>query len=166
MILLILLFTGARQHPRHRLRPPKSKPAPAPAVTATPAAPATPAPQPAPSAERTLKRSCGRAFHLAENPVTRRYCPVYERVFPHLPELDQERASHLESLRNFDFTNLVFTVDKVESIDPATPSPGHLVRGHHDRRTQELASSSQIFQVRFAEEQEKWRIRSLEEVEP
>jgi hypothetical protein len=34
-----------------------------------------------------------------------------------------------------------------------------------NRRTQDLASGSQTFQVRFAKEMGKWRIRSLEEVE-
>ena len=35
-----------------------------------------------------------------------------------------------------------------------------------NRRNQELTSSSQTYQVRFAKELGKWRIRSLEEVEP
>ena len=92
------------------------------------------------------------------------FMSVYSLTYP---ELDDKRATTLKAWENFDFTNLVFTVDKVQSIDPDNAIAW--VTWYMDtknRRTQELSSGSQIFQVRFAKEQGKWRIRSLEEVEP
>ena len=73
----------------------------------------------------------------------------------------------MKAWERFDFTNLVFTVDKIQSIDPDNAIA--VVNWYMDtknRHTQELSSSSQSFQVRFAKELGKWRIRSLEEVEP
>ena len=61
----------------------------------------------------------------------------------------------------------MFTVDKIQPIDPDNAIAW--VTWYIDtknRRTQELSSSSQTYQVRFAKELGKWRIRSLEEVEP
>jgi hypothetical protein len=89
---------------------------------------------------------------------------VYSLTYP---ELDSKRTTTLQAWENFDFTNLVFTVDKVQSIDPDNAVAW--ITWYMDtknRRTQELSSGSQSFQVRFAKEQGKWRIRSLEEAEP
>ena len=92
------------------------------------------------------------------------FMSVYSLTYP---EVDNKRASTLKSWENFDFTNLVFTVDKVQSIDPDNAiAEVTWYMDTKNRRTQVLASSSQSFQVRFAKEQGKWRIRSLEEVEP
>ena len=91
------------------------------------------------------------------------FMSVYSLTYP---ELDDKRASTLKSWERFDFTNLVFTVDKIQSIDPDNAIAW--VTWYIDtknRRTQELSSSSQTYQVRFAKELGKWRIRSLEEVE-
>ena len=58
-------------------------------------------------------------------------------------------------------------VDKIQPIDPDNAiAEVTWYMDTKNRRTQELSSSSQIFQVRFAKEQGKWRIRFLEEVEP
>jgi hypothetical protein len=92
------------------------------------------------------------------------FMSVYSVTYP---ELDNKRASTLRAWERFDFNNLVFTVDKVQPIDSNNAIA--VVTWYMDtknRRTQDLSSSSQVFQVRFAKEQGKWRIRSLEEVEP
>jgi hypothetical protein len=81
--------------------------------------------------------------------------------------LDDKRSSTLKAWERFDFTNLVFTVDNIQSIDPDNAiAEVTWYMDTKNRRTQELSSSSQTFQVRFAKELGKWRIRSLEEVEP
>ena len=92
------------------------------------------------------------------------FMSVYSLTYP---ELDDKRANTLKAWESYDFTNLVFTVDKIQPIDPDNAIAW--VTWYMDtknRRTQELSSSSQTFQVRFAKEQGKWRIRSLDEVEP
>ncbi|OHE31840.1 MAG: hypothetical protein A3K40_01750 [Syntrophobacterales bacterium RIFOXYC2_FULL_60_23] len=80
--------------------------------------------------------------------------------------MEEKRASTLKAWERFDFTNLVFTVDKIQSIDPEN-AIGEITwyMDTKNRQTQDLASGSQTFQVRFAKELGKWRIRSLEEVE-
>ena len=58
------------------------------------------------------------------------------------------------------------TVDKIQPID--SDNAIATVTWYIDtknRRTQDLSSTTQTFQVRFAKESGKWRIRSLEEVE-
>ena len=170
IILLILLFTrGTSTPPAPAPAPKVEAPAPAPpAATATPAAPATPAPEPAPPAEANLKEQLQKELSILREAQLRKdivqFMSVYSLTYP---ELDDKRASTLKAWERYDFTNLVFTVDKIQPIDPDNAIAS--VTWYMDtknRRTQDLSSSSQTFQVRFAKEQGKWRIRSLEEVEP
>jgi len=166
IILLILLFTRGTTKPLPPAQAPKVEaPAPAPpAATATPAAPAT---QPATPAEADLQEQLQKELSLLREAQLRKdivlFMSVYSRTYP---ELDDKRTSTLKAWEGFDFTNLVFTVDKIQSIDPDNAIAW--VTWYMDtknRQTQELSSSSQTFQVRFAKELGKWRIRSLEEVE-
>jgi hypothetical protein len=158
VILLILLFTRGTSTP----------PAPAPKVEApAPSQPATPAPAPAPSAEADLKEQLQKELSVLREAQLRKdivqFMSVYSLTYP---ELDDKRASTLKSWERYDFTNLVFTIDKVQPIDPDNAIAR--VTWYMDtktRRNQDLSSSSQTFQVRFAKEMGKWRIRSLEEVE-
>jgi hypothetical protein len=166
IILLILLFTRGTT-----TAPP---PAPAPKVeapaTAPPAATATPAPpaaQPAATAEADLKEQLQKELSILREAQLRKdivlFMSVYSRTYP---ELDDKRTSTLKAWEDFDFTNLVFTVDKIQSIDPDNAIAW--VTWYMDtknRQSQELSSNSQTFQVRFANELGKWRIRTLEEVE-
>jgi hypothetical protein len=164
IILLILLFTrGTSTPPAPATAPKVEAPAPAP-----PAATATTAPEPAPSAEATLKEQLQKELSILRQAQLRKdivqFMSIYSLTYP---ELDGKRTSTLKAWERFDFTNLVFTVDKIQSIDPDNSIAE--VTWYIDtknRQTQELSSSSQTFQVRFAKEQGKWRIRSLEEVEP
>jgi hypothetical protein len=160
IILLILLFTRGTSTP--------PAPAPAPAAPAVaPSQPATPAPAPAPPAEANLKEQLQKELSILREAQLHKdivqFMSVYSLTYP---ELDDKRAGTLKSWERHDFTNLVFTIDKIQSIDPDNAIAW--VTWYIDtknRRTQDLSSSSQTYQVRFAKELGKWRIRSLEEVE-
>jgi hypothetical protein len=170
LILLILLFTRGTSTPPPPAAAPKAE---APAPPATTPAPAPPAATPAPSppaipAEATLKEQLQKELSILREAQLRKdivqFMSVYSLTYP---ELDDKRADTLKAWESYDFTNLVFTVDKIQDIDPDNAIAW--VTWYMDtknRRTQELASSSQTYQVRFAKEQDKWRIRSLDEVEP
>jgi hypothetical protein len=159
IILLILLFTrGTTKAPPPAQAPKVEAPAPAPpAATATPAAPA----------EAGLQEQLQKELSLLREAQLRKDIVLFMSVYSSTyPELDDKRASTLKAWEGFDFTNLVFTVDKIQSIDPDNAIAW--VTWYMDtknRQTQDLSSSSQTFQVRFAKELGKWRIRSLEEVE-
>jgi hypothetical protein len=172
IILLVLLFTRGTSTPPAPAPAPAPKveaPAPVPpATTATPAAPATPAPEPAPATEASLKEQLQKELSILREAQLRKDIVLFMSVYSlTYPELDNKRANTLKAWESFDFTNLVFTVDKIQPIDPDN-AIGEVTwyMDTKNRRTQELSSSSQIFQVRFAKEMGKWRIRSLEEVEP
>jgi Double zinc ribbon len=170
IILLILLFTrGTSTPPAPTPAPKVEAPAPAPpAATVTPTAPATPFPEPAPPAEANLKEQLQKELSILREAQLRKDIVLFMSVYSlTYPELDNKRASTLKSWERYDFTSLVFTVDKIQPIDPDNAIA--VVNWYIDtknRRTKVLSSSSQTFQVRFAKEQDKWRIRSLEEVEP
>ena len=170
IILLILLFTrGTSTPPAPAPAPKVEAPAPAPpAVTPAPSQSATPAPEPAPSPETTLKEHLQKELSVLREAQVRKdivqFMSIYSLTYP---KLNNKRARTLKDWERYDFTNLVFTIDKIQSIDPDNAIAW--VTWYIDtknRRTQNLSSSSQNFQVRFAKEQGKWRIRSLEEVEP
>ena len=58
------------------------------------------------------------------------FMSVYSLTYP---ELDEKRASTLKAWERFDFTNLVFTVDKIQPIDSDNAiAVGHLVHGHQE----------------------------------
>lgn len=164
IILLVLLFTrGASTPPAPAPAPKVEAPAPAP-----PAATVTPAPAPAPSAEAKLQEELQKELSILREAQLRKdivqFMSIYSLTYP---ELDKKRASTLKAWESFDFTNLVFTVDKIQSTGPDNSIAE--VTWYIDtknRQTQALSSGSQTFQVRFAKEQGKWRIRSLEEVKP
>ena len=165
VILLILLFTQGTSTPPAPAPAPKVE-APAPAPPAVVAAPSQPA-APAPPAEADLKEQLQKELSVLREAQLRKdivqFMSVYSLTYP---ELDDKRASTLKSWEGYDFTNLVFTIGKFQSINPDNAIAS--ITWYMDtknRRTQDLASGSQTFQVRFAKEMGKWRIRSLEEVE-
>jgi hypothetical protein len=126
---------------------------------------AVPAPEPAPPAAGLKEQlqdvlSAMREAQLQKDIV--QFMSVYSPMFP---GLDDKRAKTLASWQRYDYTNLVFTIDKTQSID--SDNALATITGYvdtKDRRMQDLSSSTQSFQVRFAREMGKWRIRSLEEV--
>ncbi len=170
IILLILLFTrGTTTPPAPAPAPKVEAPVPAPpAATATPTAPATPAPEPAPPAEANLKEQLHKELSILREAQLHKDIVLFMSVYSlTYPDLDGKRASTLKAWERYDFNNLVFTVDKIQPIDPDnTIAEVTWYMDTKNRRTQDLSSSSQSFQVRFAKEQGKWRIRSLEELEP
>ncbi|MFA4903789.1 MAG: zinc ribbon domain-containing protein [Desulfobaccales bacterium] len=167
IILLILLFSRDTSPPPAPPPVPKAEaPAPAPAVPA-PAAPAVPAPEQAPAAAPELKEQMQKVLSTLREAQMRKdivqFMSVYSVTYP---QLDAKRAETLKAWENFDFTNLVFTVDKVQPLDPDNALAW--VTWYIDtrnRRNQELTSYTQTYQVRFAKEMGNWRIRSLEEAE-
>lgn len=161
IILLILLFT------RGTSTPPAPTPAPkveAPALA--PGTPATPAPEPAPAAAGLKEQLQNVLSTLREAQLKHDIIKFMSVYSPTFPELENKRANTLKSWEHYDFTNLVFTIDEIQSIDPdnALVSVTWYI-DTRNRRTQNLSSSAQTFQVRFAKELGQWRIRSLEEME-
>ncbi len=180
LILLILLFTRGTSTPPPPAPAPKVEvPAPAPTPAPTPPAatpaPAPPAAPPAPGQpatpatppELSLKEQLQKEFSILREAQLHKdivqFMSVYSLTYP---GLDDKRTNTLNAWERFDFTNLVFTIDKIQTIDPDNVIAW--VTWYIDtrnRRTQEMSNSSQTYQVRFAKELGKWRIRSLEEVE-
>jgi type IV secretory pathway VirB10-like protein len=172
IILLILLFTrGTSTPPVPPPAPQAEAPAPAPAPPApaatAPAAPAPATPAPAAVTPDQLKEQLTKVLStLREAQLNRdiiQFMSAYSFTYP---ELDEKRASTLNAWENYDFTNLVFTIDKVQPVDADNAIAW--VTWYIDtknRKTHELANSTQTYKVRFAKELGKWRIRSLEEVE-
>jgi hypothetical protein len=87
------------------------------------------------------------------------FMSVYSAAFP---GYDLKRQETLKYWENYDFTNLVFTVDKVQAINS-----DHALAwvtwylDVQDRKTQELSSGTQRFQVQFLKEKGIWRISDL-----
>lgn len=168
ILLLILLFTRGFQPPATTPAPKAEAPAPTTAVPApAPAAPVT-GEKAAPISEQDLKEPLTETLSALReaqlNKDITKFMSVYSLTFP---ELDQKRAGTLKSWEAYDFTNLVYTLDKIQPINQDNVIAW--VTWYIDtrnRRTQELASASQTYQVRFAKEMGKWRIRALEEVTP
>jgi hypothetical protein len=165
IILLILLFTRSTSTPPAPAPAPKVE-APAPAPPAATLAPSKPAP-PAAAAEENLKEQLQKELSILREAQLRKDIVLFMSVYSlTYPELDSKRAGTLKSWENYDFTNLVFTIDKTQIIDPDNAIAWVTwFMDTRNRDTQDLASSSQSYQVRFAKELGKWRIRSLGVVE-
>ena len=164
VVLLIILFTRS-EAPKPPAEAPKAEaPAPPAAPPAPPAAATAPTPEAQPpSLKEQLQGVLGnmREARLNKNIIQLMNC--YSVTFPNLEE---KRRETLKSWENYDYTNMVFTIDEVQPLDQDNANVK--VTWYVDlrnRRTGELISSTQTFQVRFAKELGQWRIRSLEEVE-
>lgn len=164
LILLIVIFT--RTETPTPKAPPAAPKAEAPTPPAAAPAPASPAPAPeaqAPGLKEQLQGVLAnmRAARLNKDIIQLMNC--YSLTFPNLEE---KRRETLKSWDNYDYTNMVFTIDEVQPLD--ADNTNAKVTWYVDlrnRRTGELISSTQTFQVRFAKELGQWRIRSLEEIE-
>jgi hypothetical protein len=149
--LLILIFGRGAPTP----------PAPAPKASVAPAPASAPA---AADLKVQLQNVLATLRQAQMHKDIAKFMSVYSPTFL---GLENKRASTLESWEHHDFTNLVFTVDKIQTINPdnAVAWVTWYV-DTKDRRSQELSSSTQVYKVRFALEQGKWRIRALEEMKP
>jgi hypothetical protein len=150
--LLILLFTRGVSTPPTPTAP-------------TPNTSVAPGPAPAPAAA-TLKVQLQNVLATLRQAQMHKdivkFMSVYSLTFP---DLKSKRANTLKSWQHRDFTNLVFTVDKVQAINPDNAVAWVTwYIDTRDRRFQELSRSTQTYKVQFAREQGKWRIRALEEV--
>jgi hypothetical protein len=172
IILLILVFSRGTPPTPTPVPPQVAAPAPAPSAPppAAPKAPAAVAPGaptqavPAPAALKEQLQNVLATLREAQlHKDIIKFMSIYSLTYP---ELDDKRANTLKSWENYDYTNLVFTLDKIQPIDAdntiATVTWYVDVR---NRRTQELSSSSQTYEVRFTKELGNWRIRAIEEVE-
>jgi hypothetical protein len=163
--LLFLLFSRSASPPP--APPPVTKPE-APVPAPAPPAPTTPAdPREGTSEAPELKDQLQPVLSMLREAQMRKdiikFMSAYSLTYP---QLDNKRHATMKSWENFDFTNLVFTIDKVQLLDPNNALAG--ITWYIDTknlRTQEITSYSQTYQVRFSKEMGTWRIRSLNEVE-
>jgi hypothetical protein len=102
-----------------------------------------------------------REARLSKNIIQLMNC--YSVTFP---DLEEKRRETLKSWENYDYTNMVFTIDELQPLDAENSKT--TITWYVDfknRRTGELVSSTQTFQVRFAKELGQWRIRAVDETE-
>jgi hypothetical protein len=160
VILLVLLLTRTQAPtPSAPTVPPKAE-APAPPAPAPPATP--PAPQ-APGLKEELQ---GVLSTMREARLNKDIIKLMNCYSVTLPDLEDKRRETLKSWENYDYTNLVFTIDEIQplGVDNANAKVTWYV-DIKNRGTGELISSTQTYQVRFAKELGQWRVRSLEEIE-
>ena len=160
IILLIVLFS--------QTSPPPAPPVAAPQVAAPAPAPAPAVPTPAPAAPAAdLKEELQRVLSILREAQLKKNITEFMGVYSNtLPNYDQKRKDALEAWQNFDYATLVFTVDKVQAIDPNNALAW--VTWYMDirnRNNQELASATQTYQAQFVKEMGNWRIRELKEVQ-
>lgn len=172
ILLLILLFSRTTPPPAPPAAAPKVEaPAPVtPSPTPTPAPAVTPPPSPAPAPAapaEELKEQLQKVLSTLRDAQLKKniaeFMSVYSTTYPNY---DQKRKDALESWENYDYATLVFTVDKVQAIDPNNALAW--VTWYMDvrnRSNQELSSATQTYQARFVKELGNWRIRELKEVE-
>jgi hypothetical protein len=164
ILLLILLFSrGASPPPAPPPVPKTETPTPAPPAPTTPTDPGRQGSSTAPELKDQLQPvlSMLREAQMRKDIV--QFMSAYSLTYP---QLDTKRNATMKSWENYDFTNLVFTIDKVQLLDSDNALAA--ITWYIDtrnRRTQELKSYSQTYQVRFTKEMGKWRIHSLDEME-
>jgi len=171
LLLLILVFSRSDQPAPPAPQPPPKTEAPAPpAAPPTPpaAAPAPAPPAPAPEAKPAdLKEQLqGILAKMREARLNKDIILLMNCYSLTYPDVESKRREALKAWENYDYTNMVFTLDEVQPLD--ADNANAKITWYVDlrnRRTGELISSTQTFQVRFAKELGQWRIRSLEEAE-
>jgi hypothetical protein len=135
------------------------KPAPVP----PPVPPEKPVPPPEVSLQEQLS---GVLNHLREAQLKKDiylYMSCYSYVFP---ELDQKRRDALKYWENYNFTNLVYSLDGINPMGPDNAAAEITWEIQvQNRRTQALENLTQVYKVGFAKELGQWHIRSLEEKE-
>ncbi|MCX5892218.1 MAG: zinc ribbon domain-containing protein [Deltaproteobacteria bacterium] len=161
ILLLILIFSRTGPPPAPPAPAPQAE-APAPAVTP----PAAPAPAPAAAGE-ALQEQLQKVLSTLRDAQLKKNLTEFMSVYSAtLPNYDQKRKDAQNYWNNYDYANLVFTVDKVQAIDPNNALAW--VTWYMDirnRSNQELSSATQIYQVRFVQELGNWRIQELKEVQ-
>jgi hypothetical protein len=165
-ILAILLFTRVSSPPPVTPKaegPAPSVTTPAPAPAEAPATKEATAPTPATALKDQLQSVLAglREAHQKKDIV--QYMNCYSLTFP---DREGKRRDISKSWDNYDFLNVVFTLDGIQPLDSENATArATWYLDLRNRRTQELASVKQVYQIRFAKELGNWRIRSLEEVD-
>ncbi|MGA8140626.1 MAG: hypothetical protein WB948_08055, partial [Desulfobaccales bacterium] len=149
ILLLIVIFSRIGTTPA----PPLAE-SPPPPTLATPGAPAASLQDQLEAVLATLRNA-----QLQKN--IDRFMSVYSQTFP---TYDLKRQDTLTYWQSYDFTNLVFTVDKVQATDPdhATASVIWYV-DVRNRENREVSSATQKYQVQFVKEKGNWRIIALQQ---
>jgi len=143
--------------------PPAPATAPAPPAPAT--APAPPAPATAGAFPEDLKKQLQATLTYLRQAQLHKdingLMSVYSTAYP---TYDLMRQKILKYWEGYDFTKLVITVDKVQAIDS-----GHALawitcsQEVRNRKTRELFSGIDSFQLQFVKEKGNWRISNLHE---
>jgi hypothetical protein len=171
LILLIVIFTRT-QTPAPKAPPPAPKaaapapPAAPPAPTAAAPAPAPPGPAPEAQAAILKEQLQGVLANMRQARLNKDIIQLMNCYSVTYPDLEDKRSDALKSWENYDYTNMVFTIDEVQPLD--ADNANAQVTWYVDlknRRTGELISTTQSYQVRFAKELGQWRIRAVEETE-
>jgi hypothetical protein len=156
IVLLVLLFTRGTAPPP-ALTPPAETPAPA----------APQAPQTQEESATQLKADLQKILSTLREAQLHKNIDLFMGVYsPAFPGLDQKAKDTLAAWKNYDYLNLVFTIDDLKPID--ADNAVATVTWYIDTKnlaTQEINTYTQTYQVRFVKESGQWRIRALEEVE-
>lgn len=163
VLLALLMSRTAAPPPPVAVAPAPPPPPPAPVKVEPAAKPAEPAPAPVPDLKGELLNVLNgmKDGHLRKDIVL--YLSTYSLTFP---GLDEKRRSTLKSWESYDYLNLVFTLNDIQSLDADNAvAKATWYIDTRNRRNQELSSAKQTYEIRFAKEQGKWRIRSLQEQE-
>lgn len=168
VVLLALLMTRTAAPPPPSPPPVAVVPAPpAPPPAPVKAAPAPPPKEPVPAPVPDLRGELLNVLHSMKDGHVRKdivlYMSAYSLTFP---ELDEKRRSTLRAWDNYDYLNLVYALNDIQPLDADNVvARATWYIDTRNRRTQELSSAKQAYEIRFAKEQGKWRIRSLKELE-
>ncbi len=148
ILLLIVIFSRTLTTPAPQAQ------SPPPPTLATPGAPAA-----------TLQDQLQDVLSTLRNAQLQKNIGAFMSVYSQsYPIYDLKRQDTLKYWESYDFTSLVFTVDKVQAID--SDHALAWVTWYLDvrnRDTKELSSATQKFQVQFVKEGGSWRIIDLKE---
>ncbi len=166
IILLIVIFSRTSPTPAPPAPTPQAvAPAP-PAPAVTPSPPAAPAPAPT-APEEELKGKLQKVLSTLRDAQLKKNITEYMSVYAaNFPNSEQKRQDTLNSWESYEYANLVFTVDKIQTIDANNALAW--VTWYMDIRNiknKELSSATQTYQVRFVQEQGNWHIQELKEVQ-
>jgi hypothetical protein len=179
ILLLILLFRKGPAPKVAEAPPPPVTTAPAPAVTPAPpakepaaptaAAPATPAVQPEPPSTPAPAPEASLADQVRETLGNLRdaqlksdiilFLSFYSSLYPSLYKKRQQTLSYWE---DFNFMDLSFILDEVKPLGPdSAQAKVTWTMQVQNRDTKAFDSYTQVYEVLFAKELGKWRIRTI-----
>lgn len=126
-------------------------------------------PTPSPDAatpEAALQQHLGQVLGtLREAQISKDIARLMDCYAAGFPGREEKRQAALKAWTEFDFTAMFFYLEEVKPTGP-TAAQGRVTWDLQvqDKRTQEISTATQTFQVEFVKEQGTWRIRSLQEI--